>query len=1066
MTTARMPTAQVQAICDALLSLSAMNDATTRSLYVEEIGVELNKQLPVTRHPEVRHDVYSIVRACDRQPGGVAALFTVVSNFHPGAGALTTAQQVYANWQLAQLLADVPAEILAEAIGTVAGGEVATGVTIELLEAIGWQPAAVWGVPAVVAFADLLRAGTVPNSAALDNWLRETARTFRLSNVELDNLHRATEEHWVSVRSRQQAALTDPAGEEPEPDVRRTIIIEETPTQKPRTLIRGGVPPRNLYFTGREELLVELDRVLATQSRASVLPEASLRGLGGVGKTQVAMEFAHRYADRYQLIWWIPAEDPSTVRTSLVALGERLGLPASTGMEQTVRTVLDALSTSSLSWLLVYDNADDPAQLGPLMPSANLVGERGHVLVTSRHTGWSANGLSLEVDVFSRTESMELLRKRRPVLSDHDAERLAEKLGDLPLALEQAASWLHTMLATVDEYLADLDRHARELLAEGQPRHYPGTVLTVVSLAVTQLRERAPVAAQLLDLLAFLGAEPIPTRLLWEGRRAELTEPLRTALQERTDLARAIRQLASFGLAKADNASRHVQVHRLVQAVIREGLTEQTDNDGLRNARLLLAAANPGFPDDRSTWPRHADIAPHFRVAGLLHGDIDARRTAMDQLRYRYNLGDFEGAREFAEEILQTWDHPDEQGEPSHDPLTLLAVGRYADALRGLGDPRATEFARQALDRMRECLGEEHPYTLGVANGVGADLRRAGDYEAASELDERNLEAHRRLLGDGHPSTLRVMNSVAMDRRLAGDFQGAYELNLEVERHAGTAMEDGRYPLVLAQEAQARDLYLLGRYADALELLETSLPVQRELLGSDHLTVLRATCIHTACLRKTGRLTAAVEEGLDNHRLITRRFGAEHVLVAEAALTCANALRAAGEARQAHTLAAQGFESFQRLFGHRHPVTLCAAVNLGVILRARNFDREARQLGDNTLRGMREVLPATHPYLLSARSAEAINLVRAHQLARARELSEEILVDSRRVRGPEHPYTLYCATNAAVDLLETGAEEEGRVLLDEATAALEAMFGPEHPEVESARGQRRIECDIEINGLA
>ncbi|MER7588862.1 FxSxx-COOH system tetratricopeptide repeat protein [Micromonospora sp. NPDC127501] len=1065
MTTPRMPSAQVQAICDALLSMSSINDGNTRSLYLDEVEGELRKRLSVPRHSEVRYDVYRIVRACAQEPRGMSTLLQVIANFHPGASAVTSAQQIYLSWLLAQLLTDVPPDVLAGAVAAVADHPLSPEDLPGLVDAVGWQPVGDWQVPAAVALAGLVHAGLESDGKPLEQWLRDAAAALRLTTADLDDVRVAAKAHWTSLRSPHQAAPAEAGGEEPESDMRRTIIIEETTPQRSRTLIRGGVPPRNLYFTGREKQLVALDELLSSQHRASVLPEAALRGVGGVGKTQLAVEFAYRYADRYQLIWWMAAEDLSALRTSIAALGERLGLAASASLEQTVRTVLDSLSTSSLSWLLVYDNADDPHELAPLMPSSNLVGERGHVLVTSRNMAWSASALTLDVDVFTRAESVELLLKRRPATSPDDARRLAAELGDLPLALEQAVSWLLTMLSSVDEYLVDLKEHARELLGEGQPRQYRGTVLTVVSMALAAVREQNPAAAQLIQLLAFLSPDPVPMRLLWEGRRAGLDEPLRTSLQERNDIARAIRQLASLGLAKADNASRQVQVHRLVQAVIREGLAEQGDDSPLTNARRLLAAANPGFPDDRSTWPRHADIAPHVRVAGLIHGDLDARRTAMDQLRYIYNLGDFEGCRDFAEEILAAWDQPGPDGERSGDPLTLLAMRRYADALRLLADPRAAVFGLEALERMRTSLGEEHEYTLGAANSVGADLRRIGDFAAAADLDRRNLDVHRRVLGDGHPSTLRVMNSMAINLRLTGDFEGAYELNLEVARHAGAAAEDGTYALVLAQEAQARDLYLLGRYADALELLDSSLPVQRSLLGAEHLTVLRATCIHIACLRKTGRLDAAVTEGAANYRLVTRRFGTDHVLAAEAGMTCANAMRAAGDATQAYALAAQGHATFRAVFGERHPVTLCAAVNLGVILRARNFDREARELGAATLQAMGEALPPTHPYLLSARTAQAINLVRSHRLEQAQVLSEAILEDSRRLRGPGHPYTLYCAVNASVDLIEVGEEDRGRELLDEAAAALEALFGPDHPEVDAARGQRRIECDIETVGL-
>ncbi|WP_412544432.1 FxSxx-COOH system tetratricopeptide repeat protein [Longispora sp. K20-0274] len=1060
-----MPLRLMDRISAALAGVALLKDVSGRDLCVAEAQAELRRDVPVRRQPLTPADLHSILRAFEAESGGLAVLLRTVASLSGSTEAVATAQHVLADWELTQVIRAVPADTLVAVAAAVTGTTVPAADHAAILDLVGWQNVDGYDVPAVLAFACVLSAGPGPDRARIERWVSETAYALAVTDSALDRLRRAASVYWESARSGRPGTLAGPVQEEVGSTVPTTIIIGEATTNNPPAVIRS-IPQRNQHFVGREDTLAALESSLGTQHRASLLPEASLHGAGGVGKSQLAAEFCYRHIDRYQLTWWIPAEDLGTVRSSLAALADRMGLPPSPNMEQRIRTVLDTLSTTPLSWLLVYDNADDPAELAPLMPAANMVGEHGHVLVTTRNGAWAAAaGATIEVDVFSRTESLALLGNRLTHATESEADLLAEKLGDLPLALDQAASWLLTMPASVEEYLEDFDRNASRLLAEGQPRGYSGTVHTIVALALPKLRERAPAAAQLLELLTYLAPEPVPMRLLWEGRAADVPEPLRTALQERNDISRAIRDLGSVGLVKVDNGNRRLQIHRLVHRVIREGLDADADAQGRRNAQQLLAAANPGYPDDRSTWPRHAEITPHLRSARLIDGDISARRTVQDQVRYLYNLGDFEGCRALAEETLTAWDVPDPDGAPNADPLTLLALRRYSDALRALGDPAAAATAALALERMRASLGEDHQYTLGAANGVGADLRQAGDVAAATELDTRNLAAHRRILGDADPSTLRVMNSVAMDLRLSGDFAGAYAINLEVERHART-LEDGEIAIVLAQEAQARDLYLLGRYADAADLLLSSLPVQRGLLGPDHLTVVRATCVHTACLRKIGRLAEAAEMGVANYRTATRRFGTDHVMAAETGMTAANALRALGDAREAHAYGIRAHAQFRRIYGERHPVTLCAAVNLAAILRAREFDRDAALLNEATLTGMRAVLPGTHPYLLSARTGQAMNIVRAHRLAEAQRLSAEIMADSRRIRGPEHVYTHYCEVNAAVDLIQTGDEETGLPLLEAATAALTARFGAEHPEVESARNQRRIECDIETIGLA
>ena len=197
----------------------------------------------------------------------------------------------------------------------------------------------------------------------------------------------------------------------------------------------GGVPPRNPNFTGREDLLAELAHRLAPGARTVLLPEA-LHGMGGVGKSQLATEYAYRNRARFDLIWWIQAERPVKIINSLVELGMRLGFNAGAESNVAVKQVVDALKDARnvevpADWLLIFDNAESVADLRPYLP----IGGSGHIIVTSRNSQWLTVARPLEVTVFDREESVRALCRRDPDLSEYDGSRLAEALGDLPLAI-------------------------------------------------------------------------------------------------------------------------------------------------------------------------------------------------------------------------------------------------------------------------------------------------------------------------------------------------------------------------------------------------------------------------------------------------------------------------------------------------------------------------------------------------------------------------------------------------------------------------------------------------------
>src|SRR5687767_5080489 len=288
------------------------------------------------------------------------------------------------------------------------------------------------------------------------------------------------------------------------------------------------VPPRNPRFTGRDGMLTELRRRL--RAGEATLVVQALYGLGGVGKTQLVIEYAHRFAADYDLVWWIDAEQPVLIPEQLATLAARLDLPPGPTVADTVDRLLAELRGRN-RWLLIFDNAERPADIADYRP-----GGTGHVLITSRFPGWGALGGRMEVDVLARAETVALLRARIPTMTDEVADKLAAELGDLPLAAAQAAGYLEQIDLPVADYLRRFRARRASLLARGDVIGYAGRLDTTWALSLERLGGEDPAAVQLLELAAFLAPEPVPLSLI--GEHAELLdEPLRITAADPNALA-------------------------------------------------------------------------------------------------------------------------------------------------------------------------------------------------------------------------------------------------------------------------------------------------------------------------------------------------------------------------------------------------------------------------------------------------------------------------------------------------------------------------------------------------
>ncbi|HEU4426771.1 MAG TPA: FxSxx-COOH system tetratricopeptide repeat protein [Pilimelia sp.] len=1084
-----------QRLCEALLQIRDLHDPETRNLYVSELETHLGQSLNVRRYADARHDLISLISACQGYRSGVRSFIDIVEGFQRGSVAIVRVRRLVEEMERAPLMSPADREALHGLIDGISTNTIRVAFH-DIVEPADLQPQPNWhdvtsvvrrieqasadaaDPPLVLVFVDRLAHNVDSGRAAdLHQWISRVGgalgmdpaalRTLCVETIgRLDDGRLPADVPGADVAqvvanmpersASHQALLPDKSSTAGVAVISTSQTTHSPPDQSDVLRLWGDVPIRNPDFTGRDPLLHLLREALESKSKASVLPQ-TLHGLGGVGKTQLAVEYVYRNADRYDIVWWIPAEQVSLVLASLETLADRMGLPRSEDRKQTANTVLNSLAHTRSRWLLVYDNADQPEEIAQLVPSAG-----GHVILTSRDQSWANVWEAIEVDVFERHESVELVRKRGESITADDADRLAAKLGDLPLALDQAASWQAATGMPVSEYLQLFDEHVRELLSEGRPPTYHTTVAAFVSLAFDRLRTEASAVAQLLELFAFLGAEPISVGLLRRGREAHMTPALSQALRQPIHLNRTIRQLRRYGLAKVDPNQR-IQVHRLVQMVLREGLTEQLREQIRANVHNLLASANPGDPDDPATWPVHAEIGPHVQAAGLIEADtIEARQVALDQIRYLWATGDYEGARRLGEIVVPAWREAEGDGLGPDGEQTLIATRHLSNALRSLGfNAEARKLAIQAYEGFRNnpAFGEEHEHTVITGVSLGVDLRLAGDFRAALESDRRILGGHIRVFGEDDQYTIRARNSLAVNLRMLGDFGEALQIDQElVEAWQRTVGEnDSRTLFCIANVA--RDLYGLGRYAEALDLQSRTWPIFRDRLGLRHSYVLLAARTVAIALRKTGRYAEALSQARENYHDYDARFGPDHEHTLAAKMSYANSLRVANELGLARSEAADAVDRYVTSFGAGHPLTLSATANLAIIMRAMGDHDEARAKDEATLEAMTEVLGAEHGYTLCVANNFANDLAR-HESTAARELSQRTLDISRRVRGEDHPYTLACAVNAALDLREVD-RAAGQALLDKTQRELARVLGPQHPETLDAIGARRAECDIE-----
>ena len=559
---------------------------------------------------------------------------------------------------------------------------------------------------------------------------------------------------------------------------------------------------KNPDFTGREKLLDDLRERLGGGETMAVtdVTTQTVTGLGGVGKTQLAVEYAHRHRGDYQVVWWLRAEKTESINDDLEALAGKL-FPGVEFPEQkeAVEAALDWLRQNE-NWLLLYDNAEDPKSVKPFLP----VGGRGHIIITSRYRHWRGVAETLEVSTFSRPESVEFIAKRTGNDDDEAAKQLAAALGDLPLALEQACAYIEACEKPLADYVRLLAERQDDLLDKYAPEDHEYSVIKTFGLAIEALGEKET-AVDLLSLCAFFAPDEIPLeaiRVVAEKAPNIIPEPLRTTAQDEVAFDDAVAALLRFSLVEKEGEL--LFIHRLVQAVARERMGEDEQKKWVGTAVKVMYAVFPGDehndPGDVRNWPWMAIISQHALAAARMAEMLEVELVGVTAL-YNY-LG-----------------------------LYLEKRGQYV---------MARALLEHALTIVKRERGIENPSFASLLNNLGVVLREQEDLQGARKLHEWALKINEKVYHANHITVATNVNNVGTILQDLDDLDGAkkhYERALAIwEKEYGREnliVANGYNNLgeVLRQTRKPKNL------KDAKKIHEYVLNIRRKKLGEDNLDV-------------------------------------------------------------------------------------------------------------------------------------------------------------------------------------------------------------------------------------
>ena len=820
-----------------------------------------------------------------------------------------------------------------------------------------------------------------------------------------------------------------------------------------------SLPPRPVLLAGREELLAELDTRLSA-GEPSWPRVVALYGLGGAGKTTVAVEYAHRHLVEVGLAWQFPAEASDLLLAEFARLAAQLSVREVVDARDPVASVHAVLAAFPAGWLVVLDNAPSLEAVRRFVPPAG----SGRVVITSQSGSWP-HGWAVEVPVLAIGVAADFLVKRTTDPDEGAAMELAEGLGGLPLALEQAAAYIQAAGITLAGYLSMFRDRRADLLARGEATGHPADVAATLGLALSRLEAEAPAAAALLRLLACLAPEPVPLALLLsDAQIAEELAPdvvatIGPLLGDPVAAGDAVAALRRYSLVTPAGDGL-VLVHRLVQAITLGQLPAEVAGQWKLVAAALVEVAIPTDTRLPAAWLHCAVLLPHARAAlNLTSGGM--RRIA----RYLGHSGGYAAARDLFQLIVGAYREDDAHGPEHRDTLSTRHELAYWTGYAGDAAGARDQFAALLPTRER-VQGPGHRDTLSTRHELARWTGEAGNAAGARDQFAALLPIQERVRGAEEPNTLITRNQLARWTGEAGNAAGARDQFAALlpirERVLGA-----EHPNTLSTRHElARWTGEAGDVAGARDQFAALLPVRERVLGPEHPDTLAARVGLASCTGQAGDVAGARDQYTGLLPVLERVLGAEHPQTLAARANLAAWVGEAGDVAGARDLLAALVPVLERVLGAEHPETLAACPRLAYWTGWAGDVAGARDLLAALVPVLERVLGAEHPETLIARGGLANWTGRAGDAARARDQLIALLPIEERVLGREHPRTLTSRGHLARWTGEAGDAAGARYQYSALLLIRERVLGPQHQETQATREELAYWTDQADDGIS
>ncbi|KAJ7244007.1 hypothetical protein C8J57DRAFT_1476969 [Mycena rebaudengoi] len=794
------------------------------------------------------------------------------------------------------------------------------------------------------------------------------------------------------------------------------------PTQLPPPPAATTVcPPPSLIFHGRRDILEKMHLYFAQDIGNRHV--SLLYGLGGSGKTQIALKFRHEtQSDRFTDVFFLDASTADTLRAGL----KNIALTQSIGSDH--EDALHWLASSDKEWLLIFDNADDPKlNLFDYFPQST----HGNILITSRNRQLRVHA----PDAHHRISDLEeeaaikllLVSAAEPATSENEihATEIVKVLYCFPLAVVQAGAYISKSGGALRKYLALYEHNHARLLSEVPVQSHDKYALSVYTTWDISFKCLNKPAAQFLQLCSFFHHEGISEgifskaaifipRRLWPTQE-QVKEPQEFLGQFLTTAGRwdtlsfseMAAELQGYSLINQDPHTGHFSIHPLVHSWSRNAVLSV---DSTRECAAALLAMSVDMEDTLFTmW-----LLPHLNTVLQMDSQLASKFLWPYQQIY-YDSGNFRRAQELCADLLEKA----KSSLGAEHPDTLTIMGRLAITYWSLGKFSEAEALQVAvLEKRKPTSGSEHPETLKAMGNLAYTYHDLGKFSEAEALQVAVLEKRKHILGSEHPHTLTAMGNLASTYRDLGKFSEAEALQVAVlEKRKQTSGSE--HPNTLTAMNDLAITYRdLGKFSEAEALQVAVLEKRKQTSGSEH--------PHT--------LTAM------NNLAITYRD--------------------LGKFSEAEALQMAVLEKRKQTSGSEHPDTLTAMNNLALTYQDLGKFSEAEALQVAVLEKWKQTLGSEHPDTLIAMGNLALTYWHLGRLTEAEALQVAVLEKRKQTLGPEHPHTLNAMTNLANTQCGLGKLKEAAQLYMEVVEVRTRLLGSTHPKTVSAQ-KALLRCKIE-----